>query len=339
MYSDADIEEAVGAGVLSADAAAAFRAHVAEKRGTPVADEEQFRLITGFNDIFVTLAAGLVLTAVGWMIANWHVAAAGGAVAATSWGLAEYFTRMRRMALPSIFLLLTFVGGVFVVLMTMVSDSLMTFDWQGTTLPALAAAVAAWLHWRRFQVPITVAAGAGALVAAALGLVLASTFDHDPSLTKLILKPVMFVAGTAVFVWAMSLDLSDTTRRTRRSDIAFWLHLLAAPLIVHPVFSLTAGESSSDVLSSLTVVLVYVLFGAVSLAIDRRALLVSAAGYLFFAIYVLVGVAAPEFRHALAALVVGGTLLLLSAFWQGARALVLGAVPDAWRRRLPPGPH
>ncbi len=339
MYSDADIEEAVGAGVLSAEAAAAFRAHVAGKHGTPVADEEQFRLVTGFNDIFVTLAAGLVLTAVGWMVASWHLAAAGGAVAATSWGLAEYFTRMRRMALPSIFLLLTFVGGVFAALLASVVDDFLMFDWQGTTLPALAAALAAWLHWRRFHVPITVAAGAGALVAAALGFVLDSTLDHDPSLTESILQPLMFVAGTAVFVWAMTWDLSDTKRRTRRSDIAFWLHLLAAPLIVHPVFSLTAGESGSDVLSSLTVVLVYVLFGAVSLAIDRRALLVSAAGYLFFAIYVLVGVAAPEFRHALAALVVGGTLLLLSAFWQGARALVLGVVPDAWRRRLPPGLH
>ena len=35
------------------------------------------------------------------------------AVAVTSWGLAEYFTRQRRMALPSIVLLLAFVGGVF----------------------------------------------------------------------------------------------------------------------------------------------------------------------------------------------------------------------------------
>ena len=34
-------------------------------------------------------------------------------VAATAWGLAEFFTRKRRMALPSIILLLAFVGGVF----------------------------------------------------------------------------------------------------------------------------------------------------------------------------------------------------------------------------------
>ena len=35
-------------------------------------------------------------------------------VAATSWGLAMFFTAKRRMALPSILLLLTFVGGVLV---------------------------------------------------------------------------------------------------------------------------------------------------------------------------------------------------------------------------------
>ena len=34
-------------------------------------------------------------------------------VAGTAWGLAEFFTRQRRMALPSIMLLLAFVGGVF----------------------------------------------------------------------------------------------------------------------------------------------------------------------------------------------------------------------------------
>jgi hypothetical protein len=37
---------------------------------------------------------------------------AGILVAAAAWGLAEFFTRKRRMALPSIVLLLAFVGGV-----------------------------------------------------------------------------------------------------------------------------------------------------------------------------------------------------------------------------------
>src|SRR3546814_17618094 len=44
-------------------------------------------------------------------------------VAAVSWGLAEYFTRKRRMALPSILLLLTFVGGVFLAITGLFGES------------------------------------------------------------------------------------------------------------------------------------------------------------------------------------------------------------------------
>ena len=40
--------------------------------------------------------------------------AAGAAVAVTAWALAEFFTRKRRMALPSILLLLAFRGAIHV---------------------------------------------------------------------------------------------------------------------------------------------------------------------------------------------------------------------------------
>lgn len=83
-------------------------------------DEEQFPLLTGFNDIFVTIAAVILLVAVAWIgqfvgpqiERNGPSPVAGLFVAASAWGLAEYFTRERRMALPSI-VLLVFVGGVF----------------------------------------------------------------------------------------------------------------------------------------------------------------------------------------------------------------------------------
>ena len=58
-------------------------------------------------------AAVLVLGAVGWIGMKLHLALGGAGVGAVSWALAEYFTRRRRMALPSIFLLLAFVGGVY----------------------------------------------------------------------------------------------------------------------------------------------------------------------------------------------------------------------------------
>jgi hypothetical protein len=67
MYSEIDIANAVEAGVLSPESANAFRNHVAEGRSAPAVDEEHFRLLTGFNDIFVSIAAALILVAVAWI--------------------------------------------------------------------------------------------------------------------------------------------------------------------------------------------------------------------------------------------------------------------------------
>src|SRR3712207_7106371 len=67
MYSESDLEAAVAAGALTPEAADALRNHVARARATPAVDEEHFRLITGFNDIFVGIAAVILLVAVGWI--------------------------------------------------------------------------------------------------------------------------------------------------------------------------------------------------------------------------------------------------------------------------------
>ena len=67
MYSETDLEAAIAGGVLTADQAAAFRNFVATGRQLPPADEEHFRLLTGFNDIFVAIAAAILLVAVSWI--------------------------------------------------------------------------------------------------------------------------------------------------------------------------------------------------------------------------------------------------------------------------------
>ena len=70
MYSQNDLDEAVASGALSAEAAAGLRNFVDRGRSLPMVDEEHFRLITGFNDIFVSIAAAILLvTSVGGVIA------------------------------------------------------------------------------------------------------------------------------------------------------------------------------------------------------------------------------------------------------------------------------
>jgi hypothetical protein len=337
MYSDADLDAAVAAGVLDAQAVATFRAHVAGERSTPMVDEEQFRLITGFNDIFVVIASILVLSAVGWIGTQLNNALGAAAVVLTAWALAEYFTRVRRMALPSIVLLLAFVAAaVWTALLVLPSGFDNTEQRIAPLSYAVAAALgatAAWLHWQRFQVPITVAAGTAALASVALFLV-ASVLPADALQW---LNVAVFLAGSVAFVVAMRWDLSDPQRQTQRSDVAFWLHLVAAPLMVQPIFALVGLlGNASDLLEALVVVMVYLVIGVIALIIDRRALLVSALAFLLSAlsgIFEAFGAVDPNI--ALAALLIGSALLLLSAFWDTTRAVLVRRLPQLWQARLP----
>lgn len=352
MYSETDLEAAVAAGALTAADAQKLRDYVASQRSTPAVDEEHFRLITGFNDIFVVIAAAILLVAVAWIghaigpriEYDGPSPTMGLLVAAVSWGLAEFFTLKRRMALPSIVLLLSFVGGVFATslfsLVLIVGEN--TFD-DNASAAALVAAVsaaiaagAAWLHWRRFRVPITVAAGAAAVVGLVLALV-ASAIGENNQLMQNALLSVGLVLGIGVFLLAMRWDASDPARQTRRSDVAFWLHLLAAPLIVHPVFSLLGlNDGNANIVEALIVVMVYVIFGLTALAIDRRALLVSALAYVLWALTDLFErLGAVELSVAFTALIIGSGLLLLSAFWHNARGGVVGLLPGELRSKLP----
>jgi drug/metabolite transporter (DMT)-like permease len=359
MYSQNDLDEAVAAGALSADSANALRSFVEGQRSLPGVDEEHFRLITGFNDIFVAIASAILLFAVGWIGQSIGVSMglalddavgdgpsflAPAFVAATAWGLALFFTAKRRMALPSILLLLAFVGGVFVstgfALATITgeppSDQEALYAGFIASTAGLVAAGAAWLHWRRFKVPITIAAGAGAVAAIVVGLVIAAIGGEVEQSKNLILGVVLML-GIGVFLFAMRWDSSDPQRVTRRSDVAFWLHLLAAPMIVHPIFTLLGlNDGNATIGEGLIVVAVYVVMGLTALAIDRRALLVSALAYVLFALTELFKqLGAVELNVALTALVIGSALLLLSAYWHQARKLVVERLPDALQAKLP----
>jgi hypothetical protein len=356
MYSQQELDDAVASGVISADAADALRAHIERQRATAIPDEEQFRLLTGFNDIFVSIAAVILLFALGW-IGQWLGQSTGVMVdhngpsplaplfvASASWGLALFFTAKRRMALPSILLLLSFVVGVFAtsmfsLIVAIGPDQMNNNNVLTGILAAVSGAIAAgaaWLHWRRFHVPITIAAGAASVASIVVGLVVAALGQNVENAGNIILGLVL-VLGIGVFLFAMWWDGSDRSRTTRRADVAFWLHLLAAPMIVHPVFTLLGLNNGNVAVSgALVAVLLYIALGITALAVDRRALLVSALAYVLYALTELFKkFGAVELNVALTALVIGSALLLLSAFWHQARAAIVRPLPESLRERLP----
>ncbi|OZA94254.1 MAG: hypothetical protein B7X57_02185 [Erythrobacter sp. 34-65-8] len=349
MYTEDDLRQAVASGAISADAAEALRQSVRTAHPTPSVDEENFRLVNSFNDIFVTIAAVLLLVAMAGIGQAFTPRLdgpppfSGMLIAAAAWGMAEYFTRQRRMALPSIVLLLAFVGGVFeallgFIVMAMGDDS--TNERVAVTLVALAAlatAGAAWMHWRRFMVPITIAAGTAAVAGTVVALIVAAIGPNNIEPEQALI-PLVFIAGVSVFAFAMRWDMTDRERQTRRSDVAFWLHLLAAPMIAHPLFhwlGVTEGDSIG-MGAAFGVLLVYLAMSLVALAVDRRALLVSALAYVLFALGSLFErFGAVELNLALTALVIGSALLTLSAFWTPIRQAVVRGLPTNLQSRLP----
>lgn len=361
MYSESEIDQAVAAGALTPQSADAFRSFIAQSRHSPAVDEENFRLLTGFNDIFVSIAVALMLFAVA-NIGAWlggydgppAVFGAGLFVAMTSWSLAEFFTRKRRMALPSIVLLLTFIGGILATVGGTIAENgeaifgprpgevAVTFL---LTLITAITAGAALLHWRRFRVPITVAAGTAVLAGGIIALTLflihqadSNAFENFDPANSTTFALVLLAVGLAVFTYAMRWDMSDRARQTRRSDVAFWLHLLAAPMIVHPLFQLL-GITNGDAVgmgSAFAAILIYAALGLVAIAIDRRALLVSALIYVLTALYYLFReFGAVELNVALAGLVIGSALLSLSAFWAPIRRAVVDKLPSDMQVKLP----
>ncbi|GAB2707527.1 hypothetical protein Q4574_20760 [Aliiglaciecola sp. 3_MG-2023] len=328
MYNDEDLKQAVEAGIFTDDSVSQFKSYVAKIKNTSLADEENFRLISGFNDIFVVIASGLLLASIGFL--GYHVSPLLGTigVAIASWLLSEFFVLKRRMALPAIMLLLTFLGGVFA--------SPLVIQQQPNEMAFLIAgalsAVAAVLHWRRFRVPITVAAGAAAISSSIIALILVLI----PNAVTWV-NPLLLCVGLGIFGLAMYWDASDRNRQTRSSDVAFWLHLAAAPLIVHPIFtSLGILQGVGGLSISLLVLGLYVLLATISIAVDRRAIMVSALVYVIYAFSTLLETyGMVSYSFAITGLCIGGTLLLLSAFWQVSRSQILKLLPLPVQDLLP----
>ncbi|MDG1097338.1 MAG: hypothetical protein P8N23_07000 [Methylophilaceae bacterium] len=329
MISEDNIQSAIAAGILDKATADALKAHAtsANTTSSDVADEEHFRLISGFNDIFVVIASLLLITSLKWI---------GGALygnllaAIAAWGLAEFFVLKRRMALPAIVLLLAFVSYLFAA-----SKSVMMpigiEDTQSFIIPSIVATVAAWLNWLRFKVPITIAAGTAALVTTLLASLASINTPAD------FFTPIATLMGLCVFAFAMYWDKQDTQRQTRKSDVAFWLHLLAAPIIIHPVFELIGVlHGNINLIQASFVLILYIAIAVISLLIDRRALMVSALGYVVYVFSTLLNnMGHVGIGFAVTAFTIGSALLLLSAFWHKCRGYLLNLVPNKLKAYLP----
>ena len=135
----------------------------------------------------------------------------------------------------------------------------------------------------------------------------------------------------------MRWDSADLERITYQSDVAFWLHLASAPLLVHPLFSaLGVTEGNNDITSSIAIIFLYILIILVSLIINRRAFMVSSLIYVMVALTQLFNqYGMVDNGLAYVGIIIGCSLLLLSGFWHGARKILVIRLPKSIQQKIP----
>lgn len=382
MIDESTLERAVSAGILNPEQKQALVA-LAEGTTTRVASEagalsvdDQMRLVGGGNDIFVTV--GIVLLFSGALFALQALlpdndVALAGLLGAASWAVAEIVTRQKRMRLSSTLLALVFSASVAAILTEFLSAR---FGLDGSlNLIALFALrddavviglilaggliAASAIYFLRFRVPVL--AAVAAVAATGLAFLAAVLVAYDRMVSGAIAAPageqlvevlstalvIPLICGVVIFAVAVALDLHDRERQTVWSDCAFWLHVVSAPLLVHPLFILATGQEGfggriePEAGAGVLLGLMMAAFVLVALAIDRRSLLAPTLAYFgSIGIYYLVSGTAnttgiPPF--ALILLSIGALVILFGAGWQRIRSLIIQPLlPTSLLNRLPP---
>lgn len=345
-------------------------------------DPENLRFLSNFNDVFLTIGIVVLMTGMGFLSAISVINVLGLnaiseprsifearaladsirlaiilspiPVIVGAWLLAEYFCGKRRLLLPSMALSIAIVWGSAVMVAGVASffiDPIETatrmersFDpWEILTsisyLGFTAAAVAAGAIFYRFRLPFSLFLLAGAV--AGLFYTAVAQFGGIGQVGSGL---AMLVVGLATLAAAIAFDMKDPTRSTRSSDHAFWLHMAAAPQIILGVRGLLLGSGFAPASMAEATMMLFVLlaFAVLSLALNRRALIVSGLVTFATTLWVLVN----EFGGGgvntlmLTALIIGGAIVLLGGGWRTARRGLLKLFPHEGTigRIFPPEP-
>lgn len=345
-------------------------------------DPENLRFLSNFNDVFLTIGIVILMVGLGFLssiavtnILGFSNFMEPGSIAAAqamadkvrlaivlspvpvvigAWLLAEYFCGKRRLLLPSMALSVSIVWGTAVFAAGIASflidpvRAASQFEreidaWNIVTGVSytgfFAAAAAAAAIFLRFRLPFSLFLMAGA-VAGLFYTAVAQLAGIGQVASGL----AMLLIGLGTLAAAIGFDMKDPTRSTRNSDHAFWLHMAAAPQIILGMRGLLLGSgfAPASTADATVMLLVLIAFALLSLALNRRALIVSGlvtfATSLWFLVNELGGGGVNTLM--LTALIIGGAIVLLGGGWRTARRAILKVFPQQGTlgRIFPPEP-
>ena len=316
-------------------------------------DSEAPRFLRGFHDILITIGVVAALTGL-WGFVETALAPAGAigaslAVLTAIFILAEFLVRRQRLALPAFVLTgFTLVAAGYLANALQGAAKLNAGDEATISIMALAAFGALALSYWRYKVPAALAAMIAAALAAGFMALLAliGAFNAGGEFEPRVVALLALLFALGLFGAAMRFDLADKNRVTRHSDVAFWLHLIAAPALLYSAFSLVFGidgfgGSEGPAPKAGAALLALAIIGLLMVAgiiIDRRAFVTSGLISLGIALYALFSRAGVTWSSLtpFVLLMVGITVLLLGTGWAWLCQLLLAVLPQSLRDRLPP---
>jgi hypothetical protein len=248
----------------------------ASEPASSVEESEAPRFIRGFHDILITIGIIVGLLGLGGLATVY-------AVIPAAIILGEVLVRRQRLALPAVTLTIAIGIASAIGTFPIWDDASPQFDeWTPVGIAATISVVNFLFYWR-YRIPLALAAGlvtlfASVIYSAALATRAvagdAALYDRHP----LILVFFLGLFALAVFGTALKFDFADRNRLTRRSDVAFWMHLAAAPAILYTIMAQVylgdkqgwfSAETSAG--QAAMVVGTVVLLMLIGIVLDRRA--------------------------------------------------------------------
>ncbi|MCP4188829.1 MAG: hypothetical protein GY763_14590 [Gammaproteobacteria bacterium] len=323
MISKELLQQAADKDIIQAHQIQPLLDFIETRQASPAADkqEEPLKFIHSFGDVFIALGVTLLVVAINM------IGLSGYAYLLPVVGfiiVAEWLVRVRRLALPGITILLAILYFV---------NQAIAFDHENATVSGLGVlSLVSLLFYLRYKMPFSLLPIAASLVAIAIVQVGVDVIEHPFIFTGL---------GLIVLIAAMSFDIRDTSRQSHLSDSAFWLHLLASPLIVHGAMMslLFSGHSwIKAVDKEVIIILFFLVFLLLALLLDRRAMLVSTQLYMVYALTQVFEGRLDSTQNVLiyVLMTVGLLVIFFGTYWYKTRRLVFGFLSGSTISRYVP---
>ena len=269
-----------------------------EKKLSTNKNKEPIRFIKNFSEIFITIGVLWLFFAIFYTIDN-TISYSGLLVFLIL--LSEFLVKIKKMVLPGMAII---VISLYILLFKI----MLSLNIENNTILSISATAFSFIFYLRYKLPFSMAIF---IVAAMVSITFLLGFDIINNIW------ILSLYGFVTLFLAIWFDSQDIKRDNYKSDTAFWLHLVAAPLIAH---SLMSDIIFTDLISkNILIIILFILFFFIAILLDRRALLLSSLGYV---IYAIIGILHQDSTKVIFILF-GFFILIVGVFWYQIRNTLL----------------